>query len=348
MRVKNEKNIKNEFTAIDLFSGCGGLSSGLKRAGFSVRVAVELDPIAVKAYRKNHPETHVIKSDIHKISAGELKKTARLGHQTLDLLVGCPPCQGFSRIRRGGKRDRRNDLIFDFLRIAKAFRPKMILLENVPGLEKNYRFNKLTKYLKADGYWCSWAVLNAADFGVPQRRKRLIMMASRLGPIELPGVAGNRYKTVRGCIGKLKNPEKTRDIMHQMYLKNTLRIRKLIAKIPVDGGSRDALGEKQQLACHKRIQGFRDVYGRMKWDDVAPTLTGGCYNPSKGRFLHPEQDRPISLREAALLQTFPKRYYFPAEAGLTAIARLIGDALPPIFAQRQGEHLMHHLVSAGS
>src|SRR3990172_1302234 len=315
------KRTKKEFTAVDLFSGCGGLSLGLERSGFVVKAAVEIDTVAAETYRRNHPGTVVIQSDIRKVSAEELRKTADLGRRTLDLLAGCPPCQGFSRIRRkDGKADSMNDLVFDFFRIAAGLRPKTILLENVPGLEKDYRFAHLIKRLKLHGYRCSWAILNAADFGVPQRRKRLIMMASRLGPIELPKRVDNYCKTVRNCIGKLGSPQKTDDPMHKMHLKNTPRIKKLIAKIPLDGGSRIALGEKRQLACHKRIQGFRDVYGRMQWDKVAPTLTGGCYNPSKGRFLHPEQNRPISLREAALLQTFPKKYHFPVDTGLTTIA----------------------------
>lgn len=337
---------KREFTAIDLFSGCGGLSLGLKRAGFTVKVAVEIDPVAVVTYRKNHPEVAVIQADIRKVNGNMLKKTAGLGFKKLDLLAGCPPCQGFSRIRRPGKKDSRNDLVLDFLRIAKDLRPKMILLENVPGLKKDQRFKIFIRRLKSYGYHCRWGFLNAADFGVPQRRKRLIMMASHLASIELPREIGGARKTVRNCIGRLKNPDKTRDIMHKMYLRNSPRIKKLIAKIPNDGGSRVVLGERHQLTCHKKIQGFKDVYGRMKWNDVAPTLTGGCYNPSKGRFLHPEQNRPITLREAALLQTFPKSYYFPLKNGLTVVARLIGDALPPIFAQCQGEYLMQHLVAS--
>lgn len=333
----------NEFTAVDLFSGCGGLSLGLKRAGFSVKAAVEIDPAAVHTYLKNHPDTTLIHSDIRKVKAKDLKRAAKLGNRRLDLLAGCPPCQGFSRIRRKGHYDPRNDLIFEFLRMVKNLQPRLVLMENVPGLADDARFQIFLKRIKSYGYFYEWGILDAADFGVPQRRKRLIVMASRSGTVSLPRPVSNHYKTVRDCIGKLENPKKTNDEMHKTYMRNGPRVMKIIAEIPRDGGSRRAMSKKFQLACHKRTQGFRDVYGRMKWDSVSPTLTGGCYNPSKGRFLHPKQNRPISLREAALLQTFPKKYSFPLEAGLTSIGRLIGDALPPVFAERQGKHLLQTL-----
>lgn len=335
-------------TAIDLFSGCGGLSLGLGKAGFDVLAAVELNPLAVATYRKNHPITVVIQNDIQNVSGESLKHAAGLGNATLDLLAGCPPCQGFSRIKRKNKAntdDPRNDLVLEFLRVAKELRPRMVLLENVPDLGKDWRFERMLEELNNIGYQCDWAVLNAADFGVPQRRKRLIMMASRLGSVKVP-IGNGLRRTVRDYIENLEAPQRASDILQQMHLQNTPRIKNMISKIPKDGGSRTALGQKAQLPCHKRVQGFKDVYGRMKWDDVAPTLTGGCYNPSKGRFLHPAQDRPITLREAALLQTFPRKYVFPVEAGLTAVARMIGDALPPTFGKAQGRHLIAHITSA--
>ena len=339
-------NPKREFTAVDLFSGCGGLSLGLKRAGFIVKAAVEVDPLAAQTYRSNHKETILIQSDIRNITGKNIRELAGLTVGKLDLLAGCPPCQGFSRIRRHGEQDPRNDLLFEFLRIARAFRPKVVLLENVPGMIRDRRFFLFVERLESYGYCCKWGVLNAADFGVPQRRKRLIVICSRVGSIDLPRKKAMQNKqTIKDYIGALKAPVKSKDRLHRMHLNCTPRIKTLIAKIPVDGGSRISLGKKNQLNCHKKTDGFRDVYGRMKWDDVSPTLTGGCFNPSKGRFLHPEQNRPITMREAAILQTFPQSYHFPAELGLINIARLIGDALPPVFAQRQGEHLMKHLTS---
>ena len=339
---------KKKFYAIDLFSGCGGLSLGLERAGFEVRAAVEIDELAAATYKRNHSQTTIIQDDIRNITVKDLKRAAGLGRATLDLLAGCPPCQGFSRIKRKDKSngdDPRNDFVLDFLGIAKELRPRIVLLENVPGLGKDRRFTRMVRELQHLGYSCDWSILNAADFGVPQRRKRLILVASRLGAISVPSKTGV-HKTVRDYIGDLDAPRKTGDVLQKMYSKNTPRIKKLIAKIPQNGGSRDALGRKAQLPCHQRIDGFKDVYGRMKWDDVAPTLTSGCCNPSKGRFLHPVQNRSITLREAALLQTFPRRYRFPAKAGVTAIARMIGDALPPILGKAQGRHIINFLENS--
>ena len=333
--------------AIDLFSGCGGLSLGLKKGGFEVRAAVEIDPLAAATYRRNHRTTILVQDDIRNISGLQLKQAASLDRGSLDLLAGCPPCQGFSRIRsrnRASVDDPKNDLIFEFLRLTKELRPKMLLLENVPGICKDRRFARILEEIRRIGYWYDRAVADAAHYGVPQRRKRLILMASRLGPIKVPAGRGRR-KTVRDYIENLNVPSKTNDALQRMHQKSTVRVKAMISRIPRNGGSRAALGPRSQLACHKRIAGFRDVYGRMRWDDVAPTLTGGCFNPSKGRFLHPVQNRAITLREAALLQTFPRSYHFPTEAGLGAIARLIGDALPPVFAAAQGQHLRTHLVA---
>jgi DNA (cytosine-5)-methyltransferase 1 len=338
-------NAKTKLTAVDLFCGCGGLSLGLEQAGFVVKVGIELDPLAAQTYRVNHPGTVLIQSDIRRVAARRVKKACKLRSRGLSLLAGCPPCQGFSRIRRHSEDDPRNDLLFEFVRMTRVLRPKVVLLENVPGLVKDRRFSLFVARLESCGYLCKWDILNAADFGVPQRRKRLILIGSRVGSIDLPR-RNCRRRTVRDCIGSLEEPGETKDRLHKMHLNCTARIEKLIRRIPVDGGSRVALGKRRQLDCHKKLDGFRDVYGRMKWDDVAPTLTGGCFNPSKGRFLHPEQNRPISMREAATIQTFPKSYRFPAKSGLVNIARLIGDALPPLFARRQAHHLATRLTCA--
>jgi len=340
-------NTRTELTAVDLFCGCGGLSLGLKEAGFAVKAGVELDLSAAQTYGINHQDTVLFRCDIRDVNAEELKEAGGLKDGELSLLAGCPPCQGFSRIRRHGAADPRNDLLFEFVRIARVLRPKVVLLENVPGLRRDGRFSVFVDNLESCGYRCKWDILDAADFGVPQRRKRLILIGSRISPIDFPLKKGRWHsQTLRDCIGSLEQPVESKDRLHKMHLNCTPRIQRLIAKIPIDGGSRAALGKRDQLDCHKRVDGFRDVYGRMKWDDVAPTLTSGCFNPSKGRFLHPEQNRPITMREAAIIQTFPKSYRFPTKLGLINIARLIGDALPPVFARRQGDHLVSHLASA--
>jgi DNA (cytosine-5)-methyltransferase 1 len=325
-------------TAVDLFAGAGGLSEGLRQAGYRVIGAVELDPHACANYCLNHPNTTLWERDVTRVSGGIIMKALNLTAGELDLLAACPPCQGFSTMRTGNgtrwNRDSRNDLIFEVLRLVRSMRPVSVMVENVPGLAANRRFGMFIKGLKALGYLVAWDVLNAADFGVPQNRRRLVLLASRLGR---PAFASPRprNRTVRQFIGKLNSPLRSRDPLHNYAppLRST-RIEKLIRRVPRDGGSRKDLGKRSQLLCHRRFEGFNDVYGRMAWDQVAPTITGGCINPSKGRFLHPRANRAITLREAALLQTFPKTYQFDLGRGLYAVALLIGNAFPPEFIRR--------------
>ena len=323
--------------AIDLFAGCGGLTLGLRQAAFKVVAAVEMDAKAAATYRLNHKSTRLINSDIQDVSVKDLMKFTGMRTGDLDLLAGCPPCQGFSRLaRRNGrlKRDPRNRLVKDFERFVNGMLPKTVLLENVPALVRSSFFKSLTHTLQRLGYAVAWGVLDGADFGLPQRRRRLILIASRVGAINLPkGTDG--FSNVRDAIGKLPNPVASSDPIHALFMRNSERIKKRIAKIHKNGGSRRDVGHNKQLKCHQKCDGFRDVYGRMRWDKVAPTITSGCFNPSKGRFLHPSQDRPISIREASLLQSFPGDYKFPARFGITTLAKLIGDALPPLFARRQ-------------
>jgi len=323
--------------AIDLFSGCGGLTLGLKQAGFSVIGAIEIDPLATETYAKNHPEVKIWQHDIRKISGLEILHTLGLKKGNLDLLAGCPPCQGFSSMRtkngRKHPRDSRNDLIFDYLRLVKELLPKTVMMENVPALAENNRMKIFKKELIALGYSLNGTplVLNTADYGVPQRRRRMILVCSRIGNIELP--RGEKKKiNVQEAIGGLLKPGKSGDPLHDMIEKRQPRIMEMIKHIPKNGGSRTDLPKKFHLPCHKRYpEGFKDVYGRMSWKEVAPTITGGCISPSKGRFLHPQQNRSITLREAALLQSFPQNYYFSLNRGKQGVALMIGNALPPTF-----------------
>lgn len=329
--------MKMKPTAIDLFCGAGGLSEGLRQAGYTVVGAVELDPQACATYRLNHKRVKLWEMDITRLSGASIMKALELRQGELDLLAACPPCQGFStmRTKNGARwnRDTRNDLIFDVLRIVRSMKPASIMLENVPGLSGNKRYAIFCEGLAALGYQAKWDILNTVDFAVPQRRRRLVLLASRLGEPEFARKVA-RYRTVRHFIGKLTPPERSRDPLHNYPTRRSEKIEHLIKRIPRNGGSRKALGLEDQLPCHKRLEGFNDVYGRMAWDDPAPTITGGCINPSKGRFLHPRANRAITLREAALLQTFPKTYRFPWGRGRYSIAMLIGNALPPEFIRR--------------
>ncbi len=339
--------------ALDLFAGAGGLSLGLRRAGFRVVGAIENDWLAVETYRRNHRGTRVWADDIRDVSVVEVRRRLRLRAGKLALLAGCPPCQGFSSMRtlngRRRIRDRaQKDLLLEFLRFVRGLRPKAIMLENVPGLGDDHRFARFRSALRKLGYAANWQVLNAADYGVPQRRRRLIYIAWRAKTRPIFAPTSTTENTVRDAIGQLPSPRRrSRDPLHTVREKRSSKVRELIRKIPKNGGSRTALSQREQLECHKRLDGFKDVYGRMSWDELSPTITCGFVNPSKGRFLHPVQNRAITLREAALLQTFPRYYFFSLRRGKFAAAGLIGNALPPRFIRRLATPVYRH-VGTGS
>lgn len=334
------------FTAIDLFSGCGGLTTGLKKARFQVLAGVEIDTATGSVFELNHPDVHLWKEDISELTGRRIKSRLNIKSGELDLLAGCPPCQGFSRVRtlNGGHviTDDRNELIFEFLRLVRELNPKTVMLENVPGLADDKRIESFEEELASMGYFPRHQVLDVADFAVPQRRKRLILLAGKHGIIAFAKPALVR-KTVRDAIGTLPKAGNSGDGAHDIPENRSKKIQRRIARIPHDGGSRLDLPLSEQLDCHKRCNGFKDVYGRMAWDDVAPTLTTGCFNPSKGRFLHPEENRNITMREAALLQSFPKNYKFPADLGKSVLATQIGNALPPEFVRRHASSVKDYL-----
>lgn len=325
-------------SAIDIFAGCGGLTLGLKQAGFRVIGAVEIDRLAAETYRANHPAVRLWESDIRKLAARDVAAALRLRPGRLDLLAGCPPCQGFSALRsKNGGRIRRhpgNFLLDDFARFVRSFRPKAVMMENVPGMKGHRRLRRLLRTLNLLGYVGECRILDAADFGVPQRRRRLVLLAGRRGAVPFAAPTGPNA-TVRDAIGGLPPPGASGDELHDLLETRSEKVKRLIRRIPKNGGSRVALGEALQLTCHRKCDGFSDIYGRMAWNGVAPTITGGCINPSKGRFLHPSQNRAITLREAALLQSFPWSYNFKLNRGKYAAAWLIGNALPPEFSRQQ-------------
>lgn len=343
-RVKSKSKALNKPRAIDLFSGCGGLTLGLKKAGFEVVAAVEIEKHAAEVYKKNHKNTDLLVTDIREIKPKKLMKEIGIAAGELDLLAGCPPCQGFSSLRtRNGasrNRDKRNSLVMEMIRFVKEFKPKAVMLENVPKLATYRTFNEFRNELELLGYSVVFAIKNAADYGIPQRRKRLIMLAG-MGFVPSMNEGKKNSRSVRDAIGNLSKANTTNDLLHRSDMTGrSSRIMDLIRHIPKDGGSRSSLPKRLQLKCHKSRKGFNDVYGRMAWDDVSPTITGGCYNPSKGRFLHPQHDRPITLREAAILQGFPKGYHFSHTASLQKTALMIGNALPPGFVAAHAKSIM--------
>lgn len=336
-------------TAIDLFSGCGGLTTGLKLAGFRVLAAVECEPGALEAYEANHPDVpHIYRQDIREVEGRQILEALRLERGELDLLAGCPPCQGFSRMRTRNRReavdDPRNDLVREYLRLVSELLPQALLFENVPGLANDPRYKELLQSIWELGYNTADEIHDAADFGVPQRRRRLILLAARGAQVEMPKtLPPDRRPTVRSVISGLPKPGKSGDPAHDVVETRQPEIKKLIRLVPHDGGSRGDLGPDHVLACHLRCDGFYDVYGRMHWDNVSPTITSGFVNPSKGRFLHPEQDRCVTPREAALLQTFPPDYVFPMKRGKYPVATMIGNAFPPELARRHARAIFKAL-----
>lgn len=321
----------------------------MKAAGFEVRAAVEIDPVAARSYALNLGYSPIVK-DIRQVTGRQIMRAGGLRSGECFLLAACPPCQGFSTQRRqgDGANDPRNLLIFEFVRMVKEIRPTYFLLENVPGLAKGigapfYRTTLLR--LRRLGYGVVDGVLDAADYGVPQRRARLIAVGWRSGatPVGLPpathgeskvtksdGMARPRWRTVRDAISHLRGlragEADASDPLHAAS-GHSASIIKRITAIPRDGGSRAQLPKPLVLQCHIHHDGHRDVYGRMRWDSPSPTLTGGCNKPSKGRFIHPYQHRGITLREAALLQNFPRRSRFAGTRG--EAADQIGNAVPP-------------------
>ena len=345
MQKSVEKSTKP--VAIDLFCGCGGMTTGLKLAGFNVLCGLDNASEPLEAYKANHSSVFAIHADIRSIDCMELLKLLGLRKGELDLLAGCPPCQGFSTIRTNNGRyavdDARNELIDEFTRFVRAFKPKAIMLENVPGLKDDKNFERFVDDVAALGYRGEWKVLNVADYGVPQRRKRLIYLAGykkRISILSMP----KPKRTVRDAIGSLPQAGSSGDLLHDLPEQRTKKIREMIALIPKDGGSRSQLPKRFVLPCHKRHpDGFKDVYGRMAWDKPSPTITGGCASPSKGRFLHPQEDRCITLREAALLQGFPPRYVFPTHIAKQRLALMVGNALPVPFIEAHAREIKHQL-----
>lgn len=348
-----------KFKVIDLFSGCGGSAKGFQQAGFDIRVAVDINKKAGQSFRLNFPDAEVFDDGgIQERTGSELLRAAGAKNGDEIVIIACPPCQGFSTARRNSQRitEPRNSLIEEFTRIVEEIKPAAFVMENVPGLVTGIGrplFLKEKEKLEKLGYTLSESkIVNAADYGVPQRRKRLVLVGikGRKKPLSFPSVTNCNpndknsnlpvWVTVKEIISHLpllKAGEKdSNDSLHIASNLADINLHR-ISQTPHDGGGRDSWPENLILECHKKLNGYKDVYGRMKWHEPAPTITAGCVMISKGRFGHPEQDRAISLREAALLQTFPEDYKFVGSTG--EIASQIGNAVPPLLAKHIAEFL---------
>ena len=326
-------------TAVDLFAGAGGLTTGLKRAGARVLAAVEIDPVASATYAVNHPEVRLFRTDIAELQPMNLLDEIDLAPGELTLLAACAPCQGYSSLGAQRPDDPRNDLVMRVLDFVAALRPRAVAFENVLQLIRDERFERFISGLRALGYGVRDFVVNAAMFQVPQRRRRLVVLAvdgiadadvPELGNGSLSPAEPMKTVSVRQAFATLR-PLDDGDTLHASRTYPPLVLERIHA-VPKDGGSRRDLPAHLRLRCHEHLGSHAaSAYGRMRWDDVAPTLTTRCTSPSCGRYLHPEEDRAITLREAATLQTFPHDYKFVG--GRMSIEAQIGNAVPVRLAE---------------
>jgi DNA (cytosine-5)-methyltransferase 1 len=338
---------RQELTAVDLFAGGGGLTVGLKSAGFEVASAVELDLPAAETYAANHADVDLLIRDIRQVRGDEL--CAEPGG--IDLVAGCPPCQGFTSLTSKYRRDdRRNALIEEMGRIVRELRPRAVMMENVPGLalKGRDRLDKFISELEANGYLVEWGILQVADYGTPQFRRRLVLFAGLGFSIKIPPRSHAQkptddllpWRTTGEIIRNLPSPKVfsksllptggTVEDWHVVRRLSQANIERLRWAKP--GGSWRDIPAEHRVACHQgEYNGFSNVYGRMAWDATPPTMTGGCTTLSKGRFGHPEEGRTISVREAALFQEFPDDYYISTPY-MDAACNIVGNALPCGFA----------------
>lgn len=342
----------NNIQGVDLFCGAGGLTCGLKRAGIDMRLGVDFDDSCRHAYEHNN-NTAFWPRSVTDITGDDLASVYDNG--VIRMLAGCAPCQTFSTHAHGAKSavpdDKRWGLPGELYRIINELRPEIVFMENVPGLADHAIFKSIIEDLRNSDYHVDCQIIDCADHGVPQRRKRLILLASRLGPIFLHFFqAQKKRRTVRDAIGHLPaiaagetHPD---DPLHRAAGMHAVNMERIRASKPA--------GTWRDWPEHLRLDGrddpkkagYYDVYGRMCWDDVSPTLTTDFHSYSTGRFGHPEQDRAISLREGALLQTFPQDYQFvprDSEIFFSRVSRMVGNAVPPLAAQAIGELIVEHV-----
>lgn len=339
--------------AIDLFCGVGGLTSGLLTAGVHVVAGIDVDSACSFPFEANHVGARFIEQDVTSVTGEQLNAIWSPG--VLRLLAGCAPCQPFSSYTKGkGESHAKWGMLEQFARLVKESKPDLVTMENVPGLQRQEPFQYFLKTLKRCGFHVAYGVLNSAEYGVPQQRKRLVLLASKHGPVTLPAPTHpgkNHWVTVRKAIGDLPKLQHGRtnkdDAIHRAASLSPLNLKRIRASKP--GGTWRDWPQELVATCHTKESGKHSggVYGRMTWDAPAPTMTTLCNGFGNGRFGHPDQNRAISLREAAIFQSFPQNYIFtkPGEVvSAKTVARLIGNAVPPKLAEAVGRQL---LLSAG-
>jgi len=354
--------MKHNLAAVDLFAGAGGLSLGARRAGFNVPVAVEIDERITPTYEKNHPSTRILRKDVRLLTGKEL--LSAVPHRRIDLLMGCAPCQGFCSLTIKNERDDpRNSLVIEMARLIEETMPSAVLMENVSGLalRGSHLLSEFMKRLRKAGYRATWWNVQMADYGVPQSRRRLVLLAGRGFNIDLPPATHARvsrsgvrpWVTLRDAIHGERAPKRLSTAQSRGGPKsqNWHVVRDLLPetlarlRAAVPGSMRLELDDGLLPDCHRNgYDGFRNVYMRMTWDAPSPTITAGCTTPAKGRFGHPDRRRTtISVREAATIQTFPKSFRFETTR-LDTACEMIGNAVPPLFAERLANQVRKKLL----
>lgn len=335
-------------SAVDLFCGAGGLSLGLKRAKVKVVAGFDIDNRCKYPYRSNI-KARFFEQDVRTVTGDQLTRLWVPG--TVRVLAGCAPCQPFSSHRRGAdtSKDDAWPLLDEFGRLVKETKPELVTMENVPRILKVAVFHRFVKTLTDLDYAVDYRSSLCAEYGLPQMRRRLVLVASRIGPIEIPAptTKPGDFATVRGALAGLPPLESgQRDSADPLHASRTLsptNLRRVRASNP--GGTWRDWPEELRAPCHRKETGnsFASVYARMEWDKPSPTITTEFHNFGSGRFGHPEQDRALTLREGAILQGFPRDYKFVAPAEKTELepmARLIGNAVPPPVGQAIGQTLV--------
>ena len=326
----------------DFFCGAGGLTRGLLDAGINVLCGVDNDDRLKKTYEANNAPSMFEHANIADIDIGRLRRRYRVRKSDLTLYAACTPCQPFSTLNQRKGVDERKQLLLQFAELVKSAPPDFVLVENVPGLGNAYGREIYRKFLAAldDAglVYRDAGKVDAQDYGVPQIRKRFLMVASRLGPISLPAPDDGPPMTVREALAGLPEPGAENAPVNHVARDLKPHHLAIVRAVPHDGGSRnDVVDTSVLLDCHRRNPSVhKDVFGRMAWESPAPTLTCRCTDVYCGRFVHPEQDRGLTLREAAALQSFRHDYEFHADSMFFA-AQQIGNAVPVGLARRLGQ-----------
>lgn len=344
-------SVKGSISAVDLFCGAGGLTKGLANSGIRVQLGVDIDPACEYPYKANNEAKFLLKP-IEQVTATEIRKAFK--DKSYKLLAGCAPCQPFSTYRQGksSPKDHRWSLLQHFFRLVKETDPELVTMENVPRLAEQEVFQEFVSGLEGLGFSVSYEVVNCAKYGVPQQRHRLVLLASKLGPITLiKPRKSKKVPTVQDAIGDLPEIEAGQiyksDPLHQSCTLSPMNKKRIEASQP--GGTWRDWADDLVADCHKKGSGktYPSVYGRMSWNEPAPTMTTQFYGFGNGRFGHPEQDRALSLREGAILQSFPRRYKFsPPDKPIyrKTVGRLIGNAVPVKLAEVIGKSIQKHVA----